>query len=194
MAIYSEMKKKIVFCAIFFLVGIGSNLFAQKEYHLGSRDAAIVYFQILDNQYCSSITQFDIFDSVPYTHNIFPCKIDSVQIVHAESGYVDTAWFNKVLFILIDDTIQLHADSSYIGSVEVEFDMEYVVLNAVIGKDVLVLNIRDGHPRPAGFLCDCEIKDKKTMLICENYKNTVVKKINYCKNNWNRKKQDNIKK
>lgn len=186
MAIYSEMKKKIVFCAIFFLVGIDSNLIAQKEYHLGSRDAAIVFFHILDNQYCSSITQFDIFDSVPYTHNIFPCNIDSVQIVHAEGGYVDTAWFNKVLFILIDDTIQLHTDRGYIGSVEVEFDMEYVVLNAVIEKDVLVLNMRDGHPRPAGFLCDCEITDKKTMLICEKYKNTVVEKINYCKNNWNR--------
>lgn len=189
MAIYWINKRKIVFCAIFFLVGISSNLYAQKEYHLSYRDAAIVFFQILDNQYCSSITQFDIFDSVSYTHNIFPCKIDSVLIVHSVGEYVDTAWFNKVHFIFIDDTIQLHEDSSYMGSVEVEFDMEYVVLNRIIEKDVLVLNIRDGHPRPAGFLCDCENIDKKTLSICEDYKSMVIKKLNYCKKN--KRVQDN---
>lgn len=185
MAICKEIKIKIVFISILFLVGISSSLNAQKEYYLGSRDAAIVSFQILDNQYCSSMTQFDIFDSVLYTRNIFPCKIDSILMVHAEGGYVDTSWFNKVHFIFIDDTIQLHAYSSYIGSVEVEFDMEYIVLNAIIEKDVLILNMKDGHPRPAGFLCDFEVTDKRTTIICEDYKKRIIEILNYCKRHRN---------
>lgn len=191
MAICGETKKKIVFYAIFLLVGMSPNLNAQKEYHLGSRDGAIVFFHILDDQYCSSITRFDIFDSVPYSHNIFPCQIDSVLILHAEGGYVDATWFGKVQYILIDDTTQLHADRSYMGSVEVEFDMEYVILNAVIEKDERVLNIKDGHPRPAGFLCECEITDKKTMSLCEEYKHMITAKINYCKMYWSKRKRDN---
>ncbi len=183
MIICSEIKKKYVFSAIVFLIGLRPSLIAQKEYRLSSMDAAIVSFHILDNQYCSSITQFDIFDSISYTYNIFPCKIDSVLMVHAVGGYIDTRWFKKVHFILIDNTTQLYADSSYMGSVGVEFDMEYVVLNVIIEKDVLVLNMRDGHPRPAGFLCDCEITDKETISICEDYKNRIIEKINHCKNN-----------
>lgn len=182
MIICSEIKKKLLFSAIIFLLGISPSLIAQKEYYyLRSMDAAIVSFHIMDNQHCSSITKFDIFDSITYTYNIFPCKIDSVLMVHAVGGYIDSIWFNKVHYILIDDTTQLHSDSTYIGSVEVEFDMEYVVLNVIIGKDVLVLNMRDGHPRPAGFLCDCEITDKETMSICDEYKKRIIEKINLCK-------------
>ena len=183
MAIWRDNNIKKIFYALL-LMSIGSNLVAQREYHLGSRDAAIVFFHILNNQYCSSIVQFDIFDSLPYTHNIFPCLIDSVYLMHAEGGYVDTSWFDKVHFILIDDTTWLKTDTCYIGSVEIEFDMEYVVLNAIIKHDEYIMNIRDGHPRPAGFLCDCEITDNNTKTICENYKKTITEKINQCKLLW----------
>ena len=189
MAICKTNKKTLAFC-VCIMCGI-SNIMAQKEYYLGARDCAIVTFHILNEQSCASITKMNIFDSTQYTHNLFLCNIDSVMIIHSVGGYVDASWFKKVHFILIDDTIQLNADSSYMGSVGVEFDMEYVVLNAVIEKDVLVLNMRDGHPRPAGFICDCEITDKKTMSICEDYRNMIMEKIEHCKLYWNQTKRDN---
>ena len=69
MAICGGINKKIVFCAFFLLTGITSNLNAQKEYHLGPWDGAIVIFQVLDTQYCSLSTQYNITDSVYFTRN-----------------------------------------------------------------------------------------------------------------------------
>ena len=157
------------------------NINAQDVYYLGSRDCVIASFCLLNEHHCSSITNYDIFKSLPYTQNIYHCQIDSILMIHADGGYIDASWFNKVRFILIDDTLLLHSDTTYIGSLDVEFDMDYVVLTATINKSTNIVNEMDGHPRPAGFLCDCDMQDKKTFVICENYKKMIADKLNECR-------------
>ena len=185
MTICRTIKKTLAFCVVFSF-GM-SNIMAQKEYHLGAKDCAIVAFHILDDQFCASTTMLNIFDSTPYTYNIFLCNIDSIMTIHSVGGYVDVPWFNKVNFILIDDTIQLKADSIYMGSVEVEFDMDYVVLNTIIERDSRIVDKNDGHPRPSGFLCECDMPNTKALSICENYKKMIIERIEQYKKYKNQK-------
>ncbi len=181
-------KNKIRFTfALLLTLFINSITHAQNVYYLGVNCGAIVNFHVIDRQPCSSITLFNVYDSVYYTQNIIACCIDSTVMIHAVNNYFDSEWLKRVNYILVGDSIQLIENKAYQGSIIVGFDMDYVELMAIIEPGTQIIDKKDGHPRPAAFECDCKDIDcdgidENTKAICRYYKNMITEKLNQCRN------------
>ena len=135
-----------------------------KEYLLGGNDCAIVKFHITDTCPCASYQDYYIYhdyytypDSLKYGKKIFACKIDSLIMMHAVGDYINWDWLRKVNYIVVRDSISFVDNMTQIGSILVEFDMDYVILTALLDEKTQIVEIyKDGHTHPAGFACDWE--------------------------------------
>lgn len=156
---------------LFFLLTISQIANAQDTIYLRARDVAVIKFHILDDCPCSHIALENIwgYEDDYYFESI---SIDSIVLIHVADSFLTEDWLlTEVRYLQIPDTISLSGGISYIASVSVGYDMNYVQIELLLRENLVYKGIRYGE-MGGGLLgsfahcCDSE-----------------------CKKNWNRIKK-----
>lgn len=152
---------RFFFLYIFLLIISQSR--AQDTIVLKAYDCAIVNMRIIDDCPCAHI---DLFGRDHYERhdNFVKVNIDSVLLIHVAGDFINNLYLKEeVRYLSIPDSIKLRKDTSFIASVGIEFDMNYVVFNYFVEKDV-VFTENKRHPIQAGFACESEFPQSPACL------------------------------
>ena len=155
---------------------------AQDTIYLRARDVAVIKFHIVEECPCSHIVLDNIFG---YEDNYYfePINIDSIVLIHVADSFLTEDWLlNEVRYLQIPDSTSLSGGISYIASVSVGYDINYVELEILLRENLVYKEIRYGEMGGGllgGFAhcCDSECIDK--------HQNIIKKSIEECDAKYN---------
>lgn len=169
------------FFYLLFLVLIISQSSAQDTIVLKSYDCAIVKLHIIDDCPCSHINLFGR-DNHERHNNFVKVSIDSVLLIHVADDFINNLYLQEeIRYLSIPDSFDLHMDTSYIASVGVEFDMNYVVFNYFVERETIFTE-NERYPVQAGFACESDSTQSPSCLYNENL---TKKSIEECNEKYN---------
>lgn len=155
----------------FFSILVSQITNAQDTIYLRARDVAVIKFHIVDECPCSHIALDNI---LGYEDNYYfePINIDSIVLIHVADGFLTEDWlFSEVRYLQIPDSTSLSGGISYIASVSVGYDMNYVELEILLRENLVYKEIRYGEMGGGllgGFACCDDSECKKNWQIIKN--------------------------
>lgn len=118
---------------------------AQDTIYLRARDNAVIKFHIIDDCPCSQVALENIGGYEDYLYFV-SISIDSVVLIHVADSFIDDKWFfNEIRYLLVPDTISLSSGISYIASISVGYDMNYVMMELLLKEKLVYEEIPYGE-------------------------------------------------
>ena len=144
------MNRISLFCAVILLILSAIKLYAQDTIFLEAAECAIVKFQLQDDCPCSNFT-LELRNGQLENERLVLVSIDSVILIHIADNFIDKEYLvNDIRYLLLtDSTMKLRRDTSYIASVALHFDMNYVILVELYGENLVY--IENPYGRTASF-------------------------------------------
>lgn len=161
---------------LIFFLSISQITSAQDTIYLRARDVAVINFHIVDDCPCSHIALENIWG---YEDDYYfePISIDSIVLIHVADSFLTVDWLlSEVRYLQIPDTISLSSDISYIASISVGYDMNYVVMEIFLRENLVYKEIRYGEMGGGllgGFAHCCDSE-------CQKNWNIIKKAIEKC--------------
>ncbi len=165
------------FFFLFIFMLIISQSRAQDTIVLKAYDCAIVKLHIIDDCPCAHI---DLFGRDDYERhdNFVKVNIDSVLLIHLAGDFINNLYLQEeIRYLSIPDSIELRKDTSYIASIGIEFDMNYVVFNYFVDEDV-VFTENKRYPVQAGFACESGFYQSSACLYNRNVTARCIEECN----------------
>lgn len=133
------------FCVFISLVLSSAKLYAQDTIVLETIECAVVKFHLNDDCPCSYFTLETRNGQTENEHFILIC-IDSVILIHVADNFIGKDYLiNDIRYLFLSDTIELLGDTTYIASVGLQYDMNYVVLVELYDENDVYLEIPNGR-------------------------------------------------
>lgn len=149
---------------------------AQDTIVLKAYECAIVKLHMIDDCPCSHIDLF-VIDGHERHDNFVKVNIDSVLLIHVASDFINNRYLQEeIKYLSIPDSIDLRKDTSFIASIGIEFDMNYVVFNYFVEQDVVFIENKR-YPIQAGFACESGFSQSPA---CQHNGNKTAKCIEEC--------------
>ena len=132
-------------CVFIFFVLSTTKMYAQDTVVLEAIECAIVKLHIVDDCPCSYFTLEELNGKV-VNERLILVSIDSVILIHTDDDFIDNEFLiNNIRYLFLSDNFRLHRDTSYIASVGLEYDMNYVILVELYDNDLVYLEIPNGR-------------------------------------------------
>ena len=134
-----------IFCLFISLVLSSARLYAQDTIVLETIECAVVKFHLNDDCPCSYFTLEARNGQAENGHFIL-VNIDSVILIHVADNFIGKDYLiNDIRYLFLSDTLELHGGTTYIASVGLQYDMNYVILVELYDENHVFLEIPNGR-------------------------------------------------
>ncbi len=122
-----------------------TRLYAQDTIVLEAIECAVVKFHLNDDCPCSYFTLVNLKGQAENEHFIL-VSIDSVILIHVADDFIGKDYLiNDIRYLFLSDTIELHGDTTYIASIGLQYNMNYIILVELYDENDVYLEIPNGR-------------------------------------------------